>query len=283
METYTFKLAEFSFQIQIDWPVRVDEKFKDFLIDNAAPCQERVNIVTLDRFPDLPAPAAWYQNRGETLWNGQRCILHRLTEASPAPYLMECYEAQGRRLCYLTGDSEIPRSMSNIFNDLSLEEMLLRQNACILHSSFIRHQGRGILFSAPSGTGKSTQADLWQKYMDAEILNGDRSILRKSNGRWTAYGLPFAGSSEIFRNESAPISAIVMLAQGPENRISPLSPAQAFRRILPEVTLHRWDSSFMNQGMDLIMSLLCDVPVFLLSCRPDKGAVDLLHQTIQEV
>ena len=64
---------------------------------------------------------------------------------------------------------------------------------CIRDSaSFIRWQGRGILFSAPSGTGKSTQANLWVQHQGAEVINGDRAALRQVGGRWQAFGLPYA-------------------------------------------------------------------------------------------
>src|SRR5699024_19054 len=81
----------------------------------------------------------------------------------------------------------------NICDLLGLERLLLSRQGLLLHASFIRWQARGILFSAPSGTGKSTQADLWVRHRGAEVINGDRAALRRSAGRWRAYGLPYAG------------------------------------------------------------------------------------------
>ena len=158
----------------------------------------------------------------------------------------------------------------------------MRQQALILHASFIKWRKKGILFSAPSSTGKSTQADLWQKYLGAEIINGDRAGIRKKDGVWRAYGLPYAGSSKIYRNESATLSAIVVLEQAEENCICPLGKTEAVARLLPEFSLHRWNATFMNEAMDLIAEIVEDVPVYLLKCRPDKQAVEILRETIEK-
>lgn len=168
----------------------------------------------------------------------------------------------------------------NISELIGLETLLLHFGGLLLHSSFIRHQSRGIVFSAPSGIGKSTQANLWQKFRGSEILNGDRAAIRFVDNCWRAYGLPYAGSSGIYRNESAPLSAIVVLRQAMRNSIRILSPAQAMGCLLPEFNLHRWDAVFMEQAVTQILSLIQVVPVYLLECLPDRGAVDLLHNTI---
>ena len=84
---------------------------------------------------------------------------------------------------YVRGMESYMNHSHNLCDLLGLETLLLKYDGLLLHSSFIRWRGEGILFSAPSGTGKSTQADLWVKYEDAEILNGDRagtSLLRAS-------------------------------------------------------------------------------------------------------
>ena len=52
----------------------------------------------------------------------------------------------------------------------ALERRMLQKDSFILHSAYIRHRGRAILFSAPSGTGKSTQASLWAQYAGAAFL-----------------------------------------------------------------------------------------------------------------
>ena len=91
---------------------------------------------------------------------------------------------------------------------LAMELVLIINQGFQLHASVINWKDKGILFSAPSGTGKSTQADLWKKYEGAEVINGDRALIRKEKGDFTVYGYPYAGTSKIYTNFSAPIKAI---------------------------------------------------------------------------
>ena len=170
----------------------------------------------------------------------------------------------------------------NLLNLLTLEAVLLQAKTLLLHSAFIRIEGKGVLFSAPSGTGKSTQATLWQQYRQADIINGDRAALRSIDGTWMAWGLPYAGTSGIYRNITAPIMAVVALRQAKTNTIRRLRPAEAIRYLYPELTLHRWEATSVDKAMNLLADLVCTVPVYLLECRPDEEAVSLLDRTLKE-
>ena len=96
---------------------------------------------------------------------------------------------------------------------LALERRLIARDSLILHCAYRVYQGEAILFSAPSETGKTTQANLWEKYRGSRTVNGDRALLGKRNGRWTAQGWPVCGTSEVCHNEEFPIRAVVMLSQ----------------------------------------------------------------------
>lgn len=168
----------------------------------------------------------------------------------------------------------------NLMNYLAFEDVLINHQGFILHSSFISWQNNGILFTAPSGTGKSTQADLWKKYEDADIYNGDRTIIRKIDGKYYGFGSPYAGSSGIYRNESAPIKAIVVIEQEPDNVIRRLHGREAFLPLFRETLMNTWNKEYMEKMTDLLMDVACQIPVYHLSCRPDQGAVNTVKNEI---
>lgn len=168
----------------------------------------------------------------------------------------------------------------NLMNYLAFEDVLINHQGFILHSSFISWQNNGILFTAPSGTGKSTQADLWKKYEDADIYNGDRTIIRKIDGKYYGFGSPYAGSSGIYRNESAPIKAIVVIEQGPDNVIRRLHGREAFLPLFRETLMNTWNKEYMEKMTDLLMDASCQIPVYHLSCRPDQDAVNTVKNEI---
>jgi hypothetical protein len=164
---------------------------------------------------------------------------------------------------------------AGIFNRIGMETLLLQHFGLLLHASLIKLDGKAIAFAGPSGIGKSTQADLWQQYFGAQIVNGDRAVLRKTADGWMAYGSPYAGTSGIYKNDSAPLSAIVFLSQATENRLQQLTSADAFRHLYPELSIHHWDKQFVAQATDIALSLLSEIPVYWLECRPDQSAAAL--------
>ena len=130
------------------------------------------------------------------------------------PYAVGHLEQDGRETIeYLEADRGFFSETANCFSHIALEALLLQRDAMILHASFVSTRYGGLLFSGVSGIGKSTQADLWQRYEGAELLNGDRTVLRRMDGVWTAFGSPYAGSSNCFVNESRPVRAITLLRQ----------------------------------------------------------------------
>ncbi|WRK52188.1 hypothetical protein SD457_17245 [Coprobacillaceae bacterium CR2/5/TPMF4] len=175
-------------------------------------------------------------------------------------------------------------NIDTVFNSLlSLERRMNSYKSYILHSSYIVYQEQAILFSAPSGTGKSTQADLWKKYRDIEIINGDRTLLTKEGERFYANGWPVCGSSKICHNRRYPIKAIVMLEQGPVNEIKELSGIEKTRRLLREITINYYNQEYLDSALDFIGQLIKELPVTALSCTISQEAVDILDDYLKEV
>ena len=153
----------------------------------------------------------------------------------------------------------------------------------ILHCAYVEYQGEAILFSAPSETGKTTQANLWEKYRGSRTVNGDRSLLGKAGGRWTAQGWPVCGTSEVCNNESVPIRAVVMLSQEPENRAERLTPGHAFPLLYSQITVNKWNMQDHLHTIDLIEEFLGSVPVLHLGCTISEEAVRCLAKALQNL
>lgn len=152
-------------------------------------------------------------------------------------------------------------------------------NALLAHSSFVIYRGKGIVFTGYSGVGKTTQAELWAKYMDAEIVNGDKVLIRETGGRFYAYGLPWKGSSEYCLNKKAELCGVVVLRQSEKNRITRLDEA-ATEYFMPHIFLPHWDKECLNSALDTFDKLIGNVPVYLLECRPDEEAVEITKTAV---
>lgn len=185
--------------------------------------------------------------------------------------------------------------LSNMLNSdvllkrLYLESFFLLNQSFILHSSLIRIHDCTIAFCAPKQTGKSTQASLWAQKRGAQILNGDRAGIRimqeateSTKTQIRAYGLPYAGSSEIYRNEGAPLKAVILLEQAKENTLERVSPKAAFARMFCQVNVPRTDELLLNKAISHLETVVRSIPVYLLKCTPDERAVRLVEQELFE-
>ena len=162
---------------------------------------------------------------------------------------------------------------------MGLEQVFLKKDAFLLHSSLVELNGKAVLFCGASGIGKSTQAALWQTHLGARILNGDRALIRLNGGEFYAGGSPFAGHSRIYSPDEAPIAGIFLLEQGAENRVQRLG-FSAFLPMFSQTLVNSWDEAFMERITGLYQQLLAQVPVYRLTCRPDEEAVRLAYQTV---
>lgn len=174
-----------------------------------------------------------------------------------------------------------PIMMDNRFmwSSVSLAQLLLPQNAFFIHSSFISINGKAVLFSAPCGTGKSTQAALWEKHRGAEVINGDKAGVIVENGVY-ACGVPFCGTSGICKNKIFPLGAIVLLSQAKTNSIKRLGGAEALHGIMQNIYLDFIAPDEQLKCADLIIELLSDIPVYHLGCTPDERAVITLEKKL---
>ena len=194
--------------------------------------------------------------------------------------LAACWYWPGRRrlLCLVNAQTfpGFPQSMDSAFSLLPMRAVLMDQGVVFLHAARISAGGRGILFCGPSGMGKTTQATLWQQYRQTRILSSDRMLARRQGEEWTAYGYPLDGSAPVASTETCPLGAIVLLAQAPDNQVTPLSPGLALPRLMPQLVMETWNPDRRAAGAQLLLDLLADIPAYRLACTPDRRAVDCL-------
>ena len=200
MYDYDFHLVDLLFRVKSPFPMERFFELTPYLV--AIDPQRQPDAVY--RIAYLPEDwqicgQVLYQDRQTALYQ-QGSQLHRYYFWNPHnkhAYLLLVQQRGSReQILYLP-----QADLAHLLPDLRLsaffcpEQLLLEHRAFQLHASVIDWQGQGILFSAPSGTGKSTQADLWQTHAGATILNGDRAVIRWLDSQYRVYGSPYAGSS----------------------------------------------------------------------------------------
>lgn len=274
---YLIELGGIRFRFDSDCDIIVEETIAPFF------CTEKnvsdANVIVSHDFSAAPIPTT--PMIGEDLLleyyrqDGQLCCL---TKGGQGRYLACCTweERSGEMRCWV----DLPAgardsSLGNLLRMIPLRRILLERGVLFLHASQIAVGEKGILFTAPSGTGKSTQAGLWQHFRGARILCNDRTL---TDGIRT-YGFPVDGSAPVISGETSALGAIVVLEQAPENTVRRLRPREALVRLMSQLVIDTWDPASRARALQLLAQLLEKTPVYLLCCTPDEGAVTCLeHQ-----
>ncbi|MCD8380488.1 MAG: hypothetical protein LUC95_09295 [Lachnospiraceae bacterium] len=193
--------------------------------------------------------------------------------------------------------------------DADIEEIFLERDAIysaiasklpyfrrvILHGACISWRGKGYLFTAASGTGKSTHIGLWKQYLgaDVDIVNGDKPIFHimgpneggeseKEHGKRInsggvsimAYDTPWCGKEGWNRKHSAPMAAICFLRRSEDglNRIRRVEPDEAIPLMLRQM-FHPYEPEATGLMMEMLDQMLETLPLYLLECDISEDAV----------
>ena len=278
--TKLFKIGDFCFSVTYPEELSPPENFMLFEVAEGTP-EYSYGIKTVS---ELPAPQGeLIARREDIVVCGKNGLEERLMGIKGRKGYYAYYEEVSPEEAHIYLDTSClgELNIDPVFTSLlALERRLAGRGGLILHCAYIKHRGEAILFSAPSETGKTTQANLWEKYRGSKTVNGDRALLQCIDGRWTAQGWPVCGTSEICNNTSLPIKAIVMLSQGKDNRARRLSAMEAFPQLYSQITVNSWNRGLVQQSMDLIGGLISEVPVYHLSCTISQEAVDCLDKIV---
>jgi hypothetical protein len=153
--------------------------------------------------------------------------------------------------------------------------MLAPEGGFLVHASSAVRNGKAFLFSGVSEAGKTTIARLAPA--DVTLLTDEASYVRKVDGRYFAYGTPFAGEfGEPGKNISAPIAALYLLKKAPENRIDEMDPAEAAQRLLRNILFFARQAEMVRQVFESACAFVAAVPVLQLSFFPDQRVWELI-------
>ena len=170
-----------------------------------------------------------------------------------------------------------------IFSLIGIEEIAVRENGCVLHSSFIEKDGSAILFTGPCSIGKSTQANLWKKHADATVINGDKTYIFEKDGCFFASGLPFSGSSKDCLNKILPIKAIINLGQADFNSLKRIASTDAFYNVYKNCYPVPYSRELIGALFDFVQILSQNVPTYNFDCLADESAVRCLEREICQI
>ena len=155
------------------------------------------------------------------------------------------------------------------------------RDAMLLHGSVISYMGRGIVFLARSGIGKTTHTMLWkQVYADrVRIINGDKPIVRFIEEMPYAYGTPWAGKENLHINDRVPLTDICLIQRSSENSVFRIDPVEGLDALMQQVLVPA-DPEMAIKTLELVDRLLSKCKVWVIRCNISEEAAVTVHDAI---
>ncbi len=155
-------------------------------------------------------------------------------------------------------------------------------NTFLFHGSVLEMDGVGYLFTAPSGTGKSTHAALWRQVFGDRVtmINDDKPLLTWRDGHIWASGTPWDGKHGLSTNRTVPLRAICFLERGETNGVISLTPGEAYEKLILQT--HRPGNSMMLiKTLELLDKTVENVPLYRMHCNMNQEAALVAYESMK--
>lgn len=162
------------------------------------------------------------------------------------------------------------------------KKVLEKYNGMFLHCASIKYNGKAYLFTAPSGTGKTTHIKLWIEHMGnrVEVINGDKPILRRKDNEIIVYGTPWQGKENYGSNINAPLGGIFLLRRAEKNTVTKATAKESLPFLLSQ-TLRLNKKENMIKIFEMLEYIVKSTPIYNLNCNMDKQALDTALSVIE--
>lgn len=167
-----------------------------------------------------------------------------------------------------------------------LASVLPQSGVILLHGSVIAVDGEAYMFTAASGTGKSTHVRLWRELFGerAVMVNDDKPLIRVEGGadqkRAIVYGTPWDGKHHLSTNIAVPLKAICILERGEKNEIQRLTIDEAYTMLLQQ-SFRPDDPIGMMTVMQLLTQLSEKIGLYKLRCNMEPEAAKVSFDGMQ--
>lgn len=194
-----------------------------------------------------------------------------------------CNGKEDFQLDYSECNGDFYDRLYELFNKIILT-LLKHSDTLRIHSSAIKVGDRIIAFGAPSGTGKSTHASLWEKYCPEKVVyvNDDQPFYKIGKEDVTVYGSPLSGKENRFSNEYGKLKAFVILRQSKTNNIYQIEKKEAFKLLFKQVFLPKTVKE-SEKTLELLNLLVGIVPVFVLECDISEQAFKVCYDAVSSL
>ena len=153
----------------------------------------------------------------------------------------------------------------------------------MFHGSVVAVDGQGYLFTAKSGTGKSTHTRFWRQVFGdrAVMVNDDKPFLRFTDHGVLVCGAPWSGKHGLDTNITVPLKAVCILERGPENHIQSIEAKDALSMLMHQSS-RPLDGELMPKYLELVDRLAAGTRFWRMACSLDPDAARVAHEAMSD-
>ncbi len=274
--------------------LQVAERFNNFFYNGKKEPNILIKVEIVDKLPQIrktePVFITYHFQDGNENW---RLLKKGNTYIYKSPLkdkrqLMLVNETFDRVTAYLLPKKDKGRvwNTSDIIYDflqvLLINYFALKKGGIFTHAIGVKDlDGKGLLFAGKSGSGKTATARLWHKHSRAMVLNDDRIIVRKLNGKFLIYGSPWHGEFSDYltsRIESAPLEKLFFIHHSLKNTVRWISEKTAFNLLYPALFPTFWDKECLENIVSFCQDLIRSVPCYSLGFVNDKRVIGFVRK-----
>jgi hypothetical protein len=288
MNDVRIKIAGFVFHVKSNIKKKaflLEDIYRDFL------SKENAHVTIRGHYYKNPNITLRKENRvfkSNIYWDvyradGRPVFVLRKSAFVPGPYCISVFNPDFQKgdtyfLFRLPGKKEddlLPNPLMFPLFHLLMISLLAQGHGVLVHACGIDDNGKGLLFTGSPSHGKTTIARLWRK--DAVILNDERIVLRKSNGRLWIYGTPWHGDHEEVSPRGIPLEKVFFLHRAGTNTIKKLEGIEAVSMLLSHCFFPYWDAKGMQFVLNFCDRVAKKVPCYDLGFVRNKKVVEFIR------
>lgn len=163
-----------------------------------------------------------------------------------------------------------------------IAEKMPEYDTFLFHGSVVAVDGAGYLFTAKSGTGKSTHTRLWRELLGnrAVMVNDDKPLIRVSVDGVTVFGTPYNGKHRLGNNIAVPLKAICILYRAEKNTIRRITKEEAYTMLLQQC-YRPSDNTALAKTLSLIDKMTEKISLWRLGCNMSTSAAELSYNSMK--
>lgn len=230
------------------------------------------------KFADIPVEV---RNRGKYFYD---CCVDYLAENEEPKFLIM---ATDEDLAYEQAQDEEFQYLKPYLEFVALyrqfSEKALDFGVVLCHGSVVEMDGKAFMFTAPSGTGKSTHARMWRETFGDRVvmINDDKPLLKFTEDGVYAYGTPWDGKHHLSTNKCAKLAGICFLYQAEENCIRKIEAEESVALLMNQIYRPR-DVEDLMKTIDYADRLISDVPMYSMGCTISQEAAKMAYKEMNE-